>query len=800
MEMLSTAPPLHETGPTRSVTQRLKWAFQGLSLTTIITVIVALAGTWLTYQQQTERTEATSRAVSSLYSAAREFRELTRLSNLPDSQSTPFLNDLFASRFTEKSKQFAKDLEKLKSEQAIGDETIVRFENNHAAVTRQATQGIALVADRIRWRDLADRRAESIRKTVDEAIALAHELETEINLNLHDRLLTLKDHQGEFLAEQLSQLYTMTGLIADFNWFSNQIVQLQKSESSNELLEMRASSSIRLRGMIAAVLTLAIDDRKTQFARAIETIMSSTLEDDGLIQARLELVRLTDEISLHREQTDALNGTVRSTLNQAFSAMERRSESDSNRAKVLLLISAIALIVLASTAIFLATFAIWRLVLGDIAGRMEKLWRQTIRIANGQFDEPVIVDGNDEIATLGMAIEQSRLNSIRLKIADELVRVSEERLALAAQCGHLGILDWEDLHTNKAYFSSELAVMLGIGSASLHAPADEFLDRIHEDDRTKFDEHLARHMRSGEQTVVLCRLNCAGHQFRWSELALRADRDVHWQAKRLVIAVLDVDELIRVQEKLKEQANDLKRSNEELDRFAYVASHDLKSPLRAIADLTGWLAEDLDEVMDDDARESMELLSNRTNRLIQLLDDLLAFSRVGRASAEPVNVNVTELVEDAFSLAVGDKPFSLSIEPPLPVILTDTTPLHQVFFNLFTNAVKHHDREHGIISVRHWRHGGLDSFEVGDDGPGIEPNYQDRIFGMFTTLRPRDEVEGSGIGLAVIKKQVELFGGTIVVESDPAAGRGTRFIFTWKQHDKPQVPMAHQQEISLAET
>lgn len=219
------------------------------------------------------------------------------------------------------------------------------------------------------------------------------------------------------------------------------------------------------------------------------------------------------------------------------------------------------------------------------------------------------------------------------------------------------------------------------------------------------------------------------------------------------------------------------RSNDELNNFAYVASHDLKSPLRGIDQLATWLAEDLGDQLSDGTKKHLHLMRNRIQRMERLLDDLLAYSRVGHTDDEIVKINTRDLVQDIYEMITDNRGIQLDIADPMPVLQTSKVPLELVFRNLINNAIKHHDKPEGCIRIS--AHTTTDGYEfvVSDDGPGIAADNQKRVFGMFQTLKSRDEVEGSGIGLSMVKKAVESVGGKVTLESDGT--HGCTFRFTW---------------------
>lgn len=246
---------------------------------------------------------------------------------------------------------------------------------------------------------------------------------------------------------------------------------------------------------------------------------------------------------------------------------------------------------------------------------------------------------------------------------------------------------------------------------------------------------------------------------------------------KVLSAIVDISERKLAELRQRELITELTRINEELNNFAYVSSHDLRSPLRGIDQLATWISEDLGEIVPAETREHLILMRNRIKRMEMLLDDLLAYSRVGRNNEEIEVVNTHELVSDIFDLTANNKGIEMRIIGTLPVILTRRVPLELVFRNLIGNAIKHHDKESGVIEVSARVTQGHVEFLVKDDGPGIEPEHQQRVFGMFQTLKPRDQVEGSGMGLALIKKAVDAVGGEVSVESD--GKHGCLFHFTW---------------------
>jgi PAS domain S-box-containing protein len=224
-------------------------------------------------------------------------------------------------------------------------------------------------------------------------------------------------------------------------------------------------------------------------------------------------------------------------------------------------------------------------------------------------------------------------------------------------------------------------------------------------------------------------------------------------------------------------ANILQKRNQELDQFAYVVSHDLKAPLRAIANLSSWIEEDLSDSMTEDTSHQMNLLRGRVHRMEALIEGLLQYSRVGRIQVASETVQVEKMLAEIIDSLAPPPEFVVEVAPGMPTFVTKRLALQQVFANLISNAIKHNRRGWGNVEISVKELDDFYEFAVADDGPGIASQYHEKVFAIFQTLEARDKVENTGIGLSLVKKIVEGQGGNISLES--AEGNGATFRFTW---------------------
>jgi len=221
----------------------------------------------------------------------------------------------------------------------------------------------------------------------------------------------------------------------------------------------------------------------------------------------------------------------------------------------------------------------------------------------------------------------------------------------------------------------------------------------------------------------------------------------------------------------------LSQANRELKEFAYVAAHDLKSPVRAIGSLAGMISSDCRDILNEQSKKHLDMLVQRTERMNEFINGILKYAAFGHETVQKEKIDISDVVKEAINQVVAPKEtVEVIIEDDLPIVIGQRAHMTQIFQNLLDNAVKYMDKPKGLIKIGCVEKDNFWKFSVADNGPGIEEKYFDKIFQIFQTLNRRDSVEATGIGLSLVRKIVELYGGKVWVESKP--GQGSTFYFT----------------------
>ncbi|MGX2039278.1 sensor histidine kinase [Methylocaldum sp. MU1018] len=393
---------------------------------------------------------------------------------------------------------------------------------------------------------------------------------------------------------------------------------------------------------------------------------------------------------------------------------------------------------------------------------------------------PMRIDG--DLYTLAAIADISQR-----KHAEEVLRQSEARLNLALSAARAGTWDW-DILRDKVMWSDGSYLLLGLRPGECEASAKNWLDRVHPDDRADVkeavDSVIKRFMAQRKQDA-----------FNLEYRVLHADGSVRWvndrgqilygrygRPVRMIGIMLDVTERKTAEEQLAAQAQELARSNAELQEFAYVASHDLQEPLRAVAGCVEIIRRRYQGKLDARADQVITHTVEGAARMQNLINDLLAYSRIGSRDHPFEPTDCREILNAALAnlaVPIGESGATVTHDD-LPTILADSGQLLQLFQNLISNAVKFRGDRPPSIHIGAKKQNGEWVFSARDNGIGIDPLYFERIFRIFQRLHARNDYPGTGIGLAICKRVVERHGGRIWVESE--LGRGATFFFTFPTH------------------
>ena len=362
------------------------------------------------------------------------------------------------------------------------------------------------------------------------------------------------------------------------------------------------------------------------------------------------------------------------------------------------------------------------------------------------------------------------------------LQVSEERFALAARAANDGIWDW-DLTTEEVMLSPRWKSMLGYDEDELTDSIATWDALLHPDDKDSVWESMSRYL-AGSSDIYegesLLR-HKDGHYVPVLMRGFALRRESDGAAQRFVGTITDLTELTAVEASLHEAIAELRSSNQELEQFAYVASHDLQEPLRMVASYTQLLARRYGDQLDQDAQDFIGYAVDGATRMQQLIQDLLAYSRVTTRGAPAAPVDVQGALDEALmnlESAIAESGAVVTADD-LPAVLGDRTQVVQVLQNLIGNGIKFRRPEvspHVNLSAR--PDPGDDSlwlFQVADNGIGIDLKHADRVFVIFQRLHGRQEYPGTGIGLALCKRIVERHGGTIWLQPNPADGTTVNF-------------------------
>ncbi|HEX2921096.1 MAG TPA: PAS domain-containing protein [Bacteroidales bacterium] len=363
------------------------------------------------------------------------------------------------------------------------------------------------------------------------------------------------------------------------------------------------------------------------------------------------------------------------------------------------------------------------------------------------------------------------------RMAEDKLKESESRLRLALESGNIGVWSW-NLKTNKITWDEKMERMFGVPPGWFGGTYKEMERLIHEEDVTHFRKAIDDTLQQSLpfETIFRIRYGKRGIKYISSKAQIADDRN----GKPVSISgvCFDITGMKEGTENLINRlSQELLRSNKELESFAYVASHDLQEPLRMITSFTQLLEIQYGDRLDNRAKEYIGFATDGAKRMYDLINSLLAYSRINKKEIIFSRIDgnkVVESVQKILALKIEEKNVKFKIEN-LPHVYGDYDQMIHLFQNLISNSIKFNEKSPEItISAIEGKK--YHTYSIKDNGIGIEPQYFDRIFQIFQRLHPRDHYEGTGIGLAICKRIVERHGGRLWVESQP--GKGSTFSFT----------------------
>jgi len=390
----------------------------------------------------------------------------------------------------------------------------------------------------------------------------------------------------------------------------------------------------------------------------------------------------------------------------------------------------------------------------------------------------------------------SLLDITEKKREEQHIAALSHRLLLATKSAHMGIWEW-DVTQNILMWDSQMYALYGLPPESKSEPYSLWVNALHPDDREAAEGALQLALQGKQKFNTEFRVIWPDGSFHYIRGAGLVDRDTQGANLRMIGVNWDITAEKTAEDILRTYTGELERSNQELDDFAYITSHDLKEPLRGIYNYSTILLEDHAQDLNDDGRVRCETLCRLSRRMEELLDALLYFSRTGRTD---LALQVTDLdvvlggILETLDLSLKEHRVFLKVSQTFPKVYCDAVRIGEIFRNLITNAMKYNDKEEKWIEVGY--HYGLkkdlsDSesltdpvvFYVKDNGIGIKEKYYQGIFRIFKRLHGRDKFGGgTGMGLTITKKLVERHGGQLWVES--TFGEGTTFFFTLHRNSK----------------
>lgn len=385
--------------------------------------------------------------------------------------------------------------------------------------------------------------------------------------------------------------------------------------------------------------------------------------------------------------------------------------------------------------------------------------------------------------------QDERLRQLERSRAEQALYESETRLRLALEAGRLGTWDW-DINTNQVTWSTTLEAIRGLPAGTFPGTFEAYQRGIHPEDRDYVVHTLRQTFEERQEHHLEYRIQQPGGAVRWVEERGKLFRDADGQPARMTGVCIDVTdrkqaeaEIRRLNETLEqrvvERTAKLKEINQELESFSYSVSHDLRAPLRHISGFVEMLQKSASTKLGDGERRYLQVIHESAKHAGKLVDDLLAFSRMGRTALRISDVELAKLTEDVrreLEPETQGRKMEWQVAP-LPVVRGDPALLRLVLHNLLGNAIKYtRPRDPARVELDSYEQDGSVVIRVRDNGVGFDPQYTDKLFGVFQRLHKPEEFEGTGIGLANVRRIIQRHGGRTWAEG--VLDQGATFYFS----------------------
>jgi len=607
-------------------------------------------------------------------------------------------------------------------------------------------------------------------------------------------LYRLKTSQQQAITYSVPKLAESQKLVSFLTTITDQSARLSTASSGDRVMHL-STSLIQHRNEL--LVLLESESNNSDSGRTLSQQLRKPLNDlemslREIIPLKLELVRIEDKFQAEMSGVElihiTLNEIIEPLVSDLAQSVNRTLDSAALRAPFTTSNNRLKQKINQQHRLLELSHRMSALL--DIVGQLSSV--NTIEQHENLVARLSLRFNNIPQYLLAIEDKESRKKIVTLFEKLRVITVGQSGLLHDLSEHHNLRLQFEELHVDQTRIVEEIAAIADL----VVARATKDID----DATTTFDRNLTGIVSTASLVgvalillVIFVILNVVEKQInrRMSKLT-SAVMDIAGGDTEREVGITGSDEIgtmARALEVFKQNARELHRSNKELELFAYAASHDLKSPLKAIQQLAQWTIEDSEDQLSAESMSNLEELLKRSNRLSVLQSDLLEYAQAGRANESVDELNLVEMVDELADHLAPDGKFSITVSKAPTGLYTWITPLRQILLNLINNAIKHHDRGTGCIEVSAFADNERLTVSVIDDGPGIPKQYHNRIFDLFEKLESKDRVEGSGLGLSMVQKMIEQSNGSISIVSDPVSSetdvsgadssRGCTFTFDW---------------------